>query len=50
MHPLEYIPDVDGDNPGVKRTKIRFNHDKERTQEIVPAHLRTKIGVAIKVE
>lgn len=49
MHPLEYIPDVDGDNPGVKRTKIRFNHDKERTQEIVPAHLRTKIGVAIKV-
>lgn len=49
MHPLEYIPDVDGDNPGAKRTKIRFNHDKERTQEIVPAHLRTKIGVAIRV-
>jgi hypothetical protein len=49
LHPLEYIPDVDGDNPGVKRTKIRFNHDKERTQEVVPAHLRTKIGVAIRV-
>lgn len=49
MHPLEYIPDVDGDNPGAKRTKIRFNHDKERTQEIVPAQLRTKIGVAIRV-
>ena len=49
LHPLEYIPDVDGDNPGAKRTKIRFNHDKERTQEIVPAHLRTKIGVAIRV-
>lgn len=49
MHPLEYIPDVDGDNPGAKRTKIRFNHDKERTQEIVPAQLRTKIGMAIRV-
>ncbi|NBR06750.1 MAG: hypothetical protein EBT92_13380 [Planctomycetes bacterium] len=49
LHPLEYIPDVDGDNPGAKRTKIRFNNDKERTQEIVPAHLRTKIGVAIRV-
>lgn len=49
LHPLEYIPDVDGDNPGAKRTKIRFNHDKERTQEVVPAHLRTKIGVAIRV-
>lgn len=49
MHPLEYIPDVDGDNPGAKRTKIRFNHDKDRTQEIVPAQLRTKIGVAIRV-
>ena len=49
LHPLEYIPDVDGDNPGAKRTKIRFNHDKERTQEIVPAHLRTKIGKLIRV-
>jgi hypothetical protein len=49
LHPLEYIPDVDGDNPGAKRTKIRFNHDKETTQTIVPAHLRTKIGVAIRV-
>jgi len=49
LHPLEYIPDVDGDNPGTKRTKIRFNHDKERTQAIVPAHLRTKIGKVIRV-
>lgn len=49
MHPLEYIPDVDGDNPGAKRTKIRFNNDKERTQEIVPPHLRTKIGVAMRI-
>ena len=49
LHPLEYIPDVDGDNPGAKRTKIRFNHDKETTQTILPAHLRTKIGLAIRV-
>jgi len=49
LHPLEYIPDVDGDNPGAKRTKIRFNHDKETTQTIVPSHLRTKIGLAIRV-
>ncbi len=49
LHPLEYIPDVDGDNPGAKRTKIRFNHDKETTQTIVPAHLRTKIGQVIRV-
>lgn len=48
-HPLEFIPDVDGDNPGAKRTKIRFNNDKERTQLKLPAHLTTQVGQAIVV-
>ncbi len=48
-HPLEFIPDVDGDNPGAKRTKIRFNNDKERTLVPLPRHLKTKMGQVIRV-
>ena len=48
-HPLEFIPDVDGDNPGAKRTKIRFNNDKERTQLKLPSNLVTKLGQSVEV-
>ncbi|MSR32475.1 MAG: hypothetical protein EXR99_13330 [Gemmataceae bacterium] len=49
LHPLEYLPDVDGDNPGVKRTRIRFNNDKERTLLPLPDQFKLKLGQSARV-
>jgi len=49
-HPLEMIPDLEGENPGVRaaKKKVSVNFHGRQEKEL-PPNLRTKLGQAIRV-
>jgi hypothetical protein len=49
-HPLEMIPDVEGENPGVKKVKKRVMVDFHGRQELkVPSYLRLALGETMHI-
>jgi hypothetical protein len=49
-HPLEMIPDLEGENPGVKAAKKRVSVDfKGRQEKDLPENLRTTLGRTIQI-
>jgi hypothetical protein len=49
-HPLEMIPDVEGENPGVKHVKKRVSVNFHGRQEKdLPSHLRTVLGQRVRI-
>jgi hypothetical protein len=49
--PFDALPDVDGDDPGVKKVKtgLRLNYDRKLTTDPLPAHLRVALGQTLRV-
>jgi hypothetical protein len=49
--PFDAMPDVDGDNPGVKKVKtgLRLDYDRKLTTDPLPPHLRVALGQALRV-
>jgi hypothetical protein len=49
-HPLETIPDLEGENPGVRPGKKRVSVNfKERQERDLPPRLRTRLGEPIQI-
>lgn len=49
-HPLEMIPDVEGENPGVKKVKKRVMVDFHGRQELkLPSYLRMALGETMHI-
>ncbi|HZY90070.1 MAG TPA: hypothetical protein VFE78_34935, partial [Gemmataceae bacterium] len=49
--PFDAMPDVDGDNPGVKKGKAgaRLDYDRKLTTDPLPAHLHVALGKTLRV-
>src|SRR5262249_30701667 len=49
-HPLEMVPDLEGENPGVRPAKKKVSVDFHGRQESdLPAHLRTSLKTPIRI-
>jgi hypothetical protein len=50
-NPFDAMPDVDGDDPGVKKVKtgLRLNYDRKLATEPLPPHLHVALGQSLRV-